>query len=88
MQGKGTKALLLAAAAAASLVALGAGSAASAASAELRIPELGDGDLPVATKPAPAKSRAPHAGRRGARRGCDGEAYVSVSNGRLGTAMC
>ena len=87
MQGKGTKARLLAVVAA-SLVALGAGSAASAASAELRIPELGDGDLPVATKPAPAKSLARHAVRLGSIRGCDGEAYVSVSNGRLGTAMC
>ena len=84
MQGKGTKVRLIAAVAA-SLVALGAG---SAASAELRIPELGDGDLPVATKPAPAKRLARPVVRLGSIRGCDGDAYVSVSNGGLGIAMC
>ena len=87
MQGKGTKVRLIAAVAA-SLVALGGGSAASAASAELRIPELGDGDLPVATTPAPAKRLARPVVRLGPMRGCDGDAYVVVSNGGLGTAMC
>jgi hypothetical protein len=84
MQAKGTKVRLLAAAAAASLVALGAG---SAASAKVRIPELGDGDLPVATEPAPAKSLARHV-RLGSILGCGGDAYVFVSNGRRGIAMC
>ena len=84
MQGKGKKVRRLAAVAA-SLVALGAG---SAASAKLRIPELGDGEPPVATKPAPAKSLARQVVRLGSIRGCDGDAYVFVSNGRLDTAMC
>ena len=85
MEGNGTKVRLLAAAVAASLVALGSG---SVASAELRIPELGEGDLPVATKPAPAKSLTRHFVRLGSMPGCGGDAYVFVSNGRRGIAMC
>jgi hypothetical protein len=84
MQGKGTKVRLLAATVAASLVALGAG---SAASAEVRIPELGDGELPVATNPAPAKGLTGQLVRLGSIRGCN-DAYVFVRNGRRGTAMC
>lgn len=84
MQGKGRNIRLLAAVAA-SLAVLGAG---SAASAKLRIPELGDGDPPVATKPAPTKSLARQVVRLGSIPGCDGDAYAFVSNGRLDTAMC